>query len=124
MLNFFKTKKAPSTDQPEKIKEAISQLDSKACIVLDIREERERRKNGCVKGSTWVATSKVKAQDPQWNSFIETAKSKQVPVYVFCAAGVRAQMVSDLLDSEGVASHNIGGFSDWKEADGPTEHIA
>ena len=105
---------------PKNIQEAILNLKKSKCIVLDIREESEREQNGCAEGSTWVATSKIKAQDDQWQTFVKSAKTKNVPVYVFCAAGVRAQMVSDLLDTEGVSAHNIGGFSDWVEANGPT----
>lgn len=48
-------------------------------------------------------------------------KDKSKKIYLYCASGNRSGIAANLLEKRGYDTTNIGGFSHWQAAGGPTE---
>lgn len=80
-------------------------------VLLDVREAPELA-SGMAEGARWIATSEIQRNSEAWRTLVaELPKDK--PVFVYCAAGMRAGGVAGLLSRQGFRTGNLGGFSDW-----------
>lgn len=94
--------------------EAEAKIAAGEAILLDVRELAEIR-GGLAEPATWVPTSDIGRGGPAWQDFLAAA-SKEKLVVVYCAAGIRAGQVCQLLEAQGYRTANLGGFRDWAVA--------
>jgi rhodanese-related sulfurtransferase len=100
-------------------REAMGEARNDFAVIVDVREEDEV-KGGMAENAVWIPTSKIKANDPQWTSFLEkTSKDKKLVFY--CAAGVRAGKIAAMAAEHGFRAANMGGYKDWVAAGLPTK---
>jgi len=83
-------------------------------ILLDVRRDDEWQAGHAV-GAVHFPVERMKAGE-----LPDIPKDK--PVYVHCAAGVRAQAAAELLMANGWQNvFNVCGLKDWQEAGGPVQ---
>lgn len=91
---------------------AIALMDEKDLIILDVREDKER-KTGFIANSTHIPLSKVK------NKLGDLDNSKKVLVY--CRSGARSSHIAGLLTRHNFEQvYNLkGGLNAWRKANLP-----
>lgn len=100
--------------------EAMGELRNDFAVLVDVREDSEIKESGMAEPAKWMPTSKINANDPEWQKFVQQLpKDKRIVFY--CAAGGRAGKVAELLSSQGFRTANIGGFKDWAAAGLPVK---
>ena len=93
---------------------AVSLMDDDELIIIDVREEKER-KAGFLSNDLNIPMGQVKAKMDSLD------KSKNILVY--CKSGTRSDRIADILsknDFQTVSSLN-GGFNAWLKADLPIQ---
>ena len=81
---------------------------------LDVRELDEYEQ-GTVPNSVFIPRGHLESQ-------VENKVSKDKPVVVYCAAGVRSSLAASLLERADLPVANLrGGFSSWQHAGLPVE---
>jgi len=93
---------------------AVSLMDDDELIIIDVREEKER-KAGFLKNDLNIPMGQVKAKMDSLD------KSKNILVY--CKSGTRSDRIADILsknDFQKVSSLK-GGFNAWLKADLPIQ---
>ena len=102
----------------------INRLANSDTVVIDIRDLRERQREGFIPGSFHAPRGMIEFWvDPDSPYFKEIfAQNKK---YVFhCASGWRSALtVATLQDMGFEASHLKEGFSTWAKQGGPVEHV-
>jgi rhodanese-related sulfurtransferase len=95
-------------------KSAVTLMDEKNLIILDVREVKECKKEGRIANAIHIPLSQVK------NKLDTLDNSKKVLVY--CHSGSRSAHISRLLTHNGFEQvYNLkGGISAWKKANLPT----
>lgn len=101
--------------------EAIALQDNEDVVIVDIRDVRERHRDGYIKGSLHVPRGMLEfwicPDSPYHKS--ELAQDKH---YVFhCASGWRSALAADVAQTMGMkpVSHIESGFNGWIKAGGP-----
>lgn len=88
-------------------------------VLVDVRELDEV-KEGMAAPAQWMPLSKIQANDPEWQQFLEKLpKDKQIVVY--CRSGRRSGIVAEMLAAKGLKVYNMGGFQSWKDAGLPVK---
>lgn len=105
-------------DSDSEFKDAIysrakEKLRGQQAVLVDVREQSERQREGELEQAVWFPYSANDAERIQ--QIKDVAQGRDV--HVFCRAGVRAQKVCDQLDRIGVQAVNLGGFGDCLEHD-------
>ena len=103
--------------------DAVGMIGSSDIVIIDIREVRERQREGFIPGSfhcpRGMAEFWIDPDSPHYKEiFGRDAK------FVFhCASGWRSALTVETLQRMGFenAAHIKGGFSAWKDAGGPVE---
>ena len=101
---------------PEKIiVEGVDDL-----IIVDLREDAERAKNGVIPGSFHAPYSQLDRHLPM----LSVAADK--PLVFYCAVGERSTMAVAIANENGLSAcaHIPGGFAAWVNAGGASERIA
>ncbi len=82
--------------------------------MVDVRRDDEWEA-GHAKGAVHFELAKLEASEMP-------DVPKDATVYVYCAAGGRAQKAKEILEANGWTNvENIGGFADWQAVGGPVE---
>ena len=104
-------------------KQALSLINDKDALIVDIRDIRERHKLGYIPGSYHAPRGMLEFWvDPQSPYFKEIFSSNKRFIF-HCASGWRSALsVATLNDMGFEATHISDGFSGWVEAGGPVEH--
>jgi len=105
--------------------EAIRLMNAGEIVLVDVREEAERREHGAVPGA--VAASRgflefmADPEGPLHNPLFASGKR----LVLFCATGGRSALAGKTLLDLGIdnVAHIRGGFGQWKEAGGATESV-
>lgn len=92
--------------------------DGKA-ILVDVREQEEVD-DGMASPAQWLPTSEIESQSEVYHKFLKSL-SKDKPVIIYCAAGVRAGRFAITLQGMGFKTYNMGGFDSWESAGLPTK---
>ncbi|CAC9536520.1 Rhodanese-related sulfurtransferase [uncultured Gammaproteobacteria bacterium] len=95
------------------VNNAVTLMDEKNLIILDVREVKERKKEGYIENAVHIPLSQVK------NKLDTLDNSKKVLVY--CRSGSRSAHISGLLTRNGFEQvYNLkGGILAWKKANLP-----
>eukprot|EP01136_Pigoraptor_vietnamica_P044138 Opistho-1_new@20501 len=86
-------------------------------VIVDVRENDEVQKNGRIPGAVHLPRGIVE------RDVHKVVSSPDVPVYVYCAGGLRSALVVDNLDKMGYknAVSVDGGFAEWAKNGFPVE---
>lgn len=102
--------------------EAIAKYKAGGGVFVDVRDSGSIAESGTIKGAQRIARGMMEfAADPE-TPFYNDALQKDAEIYLICGAGGQAALAGKTLKDMGYSNvTNIGGFSAWKEAGGPTE---
>jgi rhodanese-related sulfurtransferase len=106
--------------------EAIALKDAEDVVIVDLRDIRERQREGFIPGSYHAPRGMLEFWvDPASPYFKEIFGSGKHFVF-HCASGWRSALATRAVQEMGLepVSHIDGGFSGWRKAGGPVEHTA
>lgn len=108
----------PKIDIPE----AIEKHRGGNTVFIDVRDGTDISKTGTIKDALRIPRGFIEfAADPD-TPFHNKELNKDAEIILVCAAGGMAALTGHTLKEMGYKNvSNVGGFSDWKEANGPTE---
>lgn len=104
-------------------KDAIAKHAQGQGVFIDVRDSSDIVKSGTIAGAHRIPRGMIEFRaDPAVENLYNPVFQKDADIYLICGAGGQAALAGKTLQDMGYAKvTNIGGFSDWKEAGGPTE---
>ena len=104
------------------VQEAINKHSEGKAVFIDVRDGTEILDTGTIKNALRIPRGFIEfAADPD-TPFHNKALEKNAEIILVCAAGGMAALTGHTLSEMGYTNvSNVGGFSDWKDANGPTE---
>ena len=99
--------------------DAYSMLKNNQAIFIDVREADEV-KDGMIEKATWMALSKLKADNAWEKELRESSKGKKI--FLYCRSGKRSEVAREILKQKGIEAENIGGYETLK-AELPTTKV-
>jgi sulfur dioxygenase len=101
--------------------EARDLLDKPDAVLIDLREDQERRKQGIIPGSLHVPYPEVAASLKGDGLLQQLAKATRKQLIFYCAFGERSAMAVQAAQAAGLttARHIHGGMQAWRRAQGP-----
>ena len=103
--------------------EAVTLVGRDDVVLVDLRDPRERERDGKVPGSFNVTRGMLEFWiDPQSPYYKERFGEDKTFVF-FCAGGLRSALAAKTAQDMGLkpVAHVLGGFKAWKDAGGPVE---
>lgn len=102
-------------------REGISKLSDPSLILVDLRDDAERKKNGVIPGSVHAPYPDLDENINPGGLLYELARSSGRQIVFYCAFGERSAMAVEAAQNAGIsdACHLSGGMGAWKEAQGP-----
>lgn len=103
--------------------EAIAKHAAGQGIFIDVRDSAEIAKSGTIAGAHRIPRGMIEFRaDPAMEQFHVPELTKDAEIYLICGAGGQAALTGKTMRDMGYTNvTNIGGFSGWKDAGGPTE---
>lgn len=109
--------------------EEISAADAKALlgrddvVLVDIRDPRERERDGKVPGTFHVTRGMIEFWIDPESVYYKPIFGEDKKFVFFCAGGLRSALAAKTAQDMGLkpVAHVIGGFKAWKEAGGAVE---
>ena len=103
--------------------EAIAKHAAGAGTFIDVRDSADIAASGTIAGAHRVPRGMFEFRaDPAMEALYNPIFQKDAEIYLICGAGGQAALAGKTLQDMGFANvTNIGGFSAWKDAGGPTE---
>lgn len=107
------------------LEEAQQEIAKEDTLLVDIRDPRERERDGTIPGAKHVTRGMLEfwadPESPYYKSYFEF----DTPIVVYCAGGLRSALAADTLKTLGFrdVGHIEGGFGAWKSAGLPTEDV-
>jgi sulfur dioxygenase len=104
--------------------QAIAELDRADVALIDLRETREREKQGVIPGSLHAPYPDLAANLRPGGAIRTLAEDEGKRLLFYCAFGERSAMAVQAAQDAGLvtACHIAGGLDAWKKANGPLEH--
>jgi rhodanese-related sulfurtransferase len=108
------------------LEEAQREIAKEGTLLVDIRDPRERERDGTIAGAKHVTRGMLEfwadPESPYYKSYFEF----DTPIVVYCAGGLRSALAADTLKTLGFrdVGHIEGGFGAWKAAGLPVEDVA
>ena len=105
------------------VEEAIAQMDKEGVLIVDIRDVRERQREGFIPGSFHCPRGMVEfwvdPESPYYNKKFE----KNTKFLFHCAVDWRSALTVETINKMGFegACHIQGGFNAWRDSGGPVE---
>ncbi len=92
-------------------------------VFVDVRDPGLIAESGTIAGAQRVPRGMIEfIADPAMEAFYNPALQKDADIVLICGAGGQAALSGKTLKDMGYQNvSNVGGFSGWKEAGGPTE---
>ena len=102
--------------------EAVKMHGGENALFVDVRDSSSIAESGTIAGAVCIPRGMIEfAADPDVPLYKDMLP-KASDIYLVCGAGGQAALAGKTLKDMGYSSvTNIGGFSDWKEAGGPSE---
>jgi phage shock protein E len=91
--------------------DAYSMLKNNQAIFIDVREADEV-KDGMIEKATWMALSKLKAENAWEKELRDSSKGKKI--FLYCRSGKRSEVAREILKQKGIEAENIGGYETLK----------
>ncbi|WP_420409883.1 rhodanese-like domain-containing protein [Hoeflea sp.] len=101
-------------------RDAVAMLDDPDLVIVDLRDVRERKRDGFIPGSFHCPRGMAEFWvDPSSPYFKEIFGEEKTFVF-HCASGWRSALTTATLNDMGFeAAHMKDGFNDWKKQGGP-----
>ena len=91
-------------------------------VFVDVRDSADVAASGTIAGAELVKRGMIEFLADDTHPLHNTALRKDADIVLVCGAGGQAALSGKTLKDMGFQSvSNVGGFSSWKEAGGPTE---
>ena len=105
------------------IDQARARIDNPDVILVDLREDAERRKNGVIRGSIHVPYIDLDDQISPSGVLNQLVHSSDKHLVFYCAYGERSALAVETARDSGLgdAVHIMGGIDAWKRAGAPLE---
>ena len=118
-------------DEAERVVETLSPaevmaLDPAATLLVDLRDIRERAREGFVPKSLHAPRGLLEFWIDPESPYHNTAFAEEKHFVFYCAMGWRSALAAKTAQEMGLArvSHVGGGYDAWREAGGPTAQSA
>ena len=105
--------------------EMQAELEAGEAVIVDIRDVRERWRDGTIPGAKHVPRGMLEFwADPQ-SEYHKRYMNPQKRTILYCAGGLRSSLAADVLQKLGYKSvaHLEMGFDGWKKAGGAWEPV-
>ncbi len=102
--------------------QGLESLDDPSLILVDLRDDTERAKNGIIPGSVHAPYPDIEENVNAGGMLYELARSSGRRIVFYCAYGERSAMAVEAALDAGLSNicHLSGGMDAWKAAGGPT----
>jgi rhodanese-related sulfurtransferase len=102
--------------------DAIAKYNAGGGVFIDVRDSGAIAKSGTIKGAHRIARGMMEFTADPATPYYNDALQKDAAIYLICGVGGQAALAGKTLMDMGYTNvTNIGGFSAWKDAGGPTE---
>ena len=102
----------------------VAGLTQKGAIVVDVREQAEIARSGKIKGAMHIPVGEIAVRADPASSSYDKRLSKELPIIVYCASGMRSASAAKTLKALGFTKvYNLGAFSGWAASGGATEAL-
>ena len=104
------------------IEEAKSIHANGDAVFVDVRDGLEISESGTIQGALRIPRGFIEFAADSNTPFHNEQLKKESKIILVCAAGGMAALTGHTLKEMGFSNvFNVGGFSDWKKANGPIE---
>ena len=105
------------------MEEAQREFESGEAVIVDIRDVRERWREGAIPGSKHVPRGMLEFWVDPESKYHKPVFAADKQFVFFCAAGQRSALATQCAQRMGLnpVAHIAGGFTAWKAAGGPVE---
>ncbi|MHA3916195.1 rhodanese-like domain-containing protein [Halovulum sp. GXIMD14793] len=106
--------------------ETIALLDDPDTVIVDLRDIRERQREGAIPGAFHCPRGMLEFWIDPDSPYYKDIFDHDAKFVLHCAAGWRSALAADTMQSMGFdkVAHIDGGFKAWRDADGPIEPLA
>lgn len=106
--------------------ETIALLDDPDTVIVDLRDIRERQREGAIPGAFHCPRGMLEFWVDPDSPYYKDIFDRDAKFVLHCAAGWRSALAADTMQNMGFdkIAHIDGGFKAWKDADGPIEPLA
>lgn len=102
--------------------EGIEKHKAGKSVFIDVRDSADIEKSGTIEGALRIPRGFIEFAADENTKFHRKELVKDADIVLICGAGGQAALTGKTLREMGYSNvSNVGGFSDWKEAGGPTE---
>lgn len=103
--------------------DAMALLGRDDVLLVDIRDPRERERDGKVPGTFHCTRGMVEFWICPDSPYYKPVFGEDKKFVFFCAGGLRSALAAKTAQDMGLkpVAHVIGGYKAWKDAGGPTE---
>ncbi|KAB2911888.1 MAG: rhodanese-like domain-containing protein [Hyphomicrobiaceae bacterium] len=103
--------------------EAVKLFGREDVVLVDIRDPREREREGKVPGSFHMTRGMLEFWIDPESVYFKPIFAEDKKFVFFCAGGLRSALATKTAQDMGLkpVAHILGGFKGWKEAGGPVE---
>ena len=103
--------------------EAVKLFGREDVVLVDLRDPRERERDGKVPGTFNVTRGMLEFWIDPDSPYYKPRFGEDKKFVFFCAGGLRSAFAAKTAQDMGLkpVAHILGGFRGWKEAGGPTE---
>lgn len=104
------------------VEEAMAKHGEENVVIIDVRDGKAIDETGTIAGALRIPRGFIEFAADDATAHHHAALSKDKEILLVCAAGGMAALTGRTLCEMGYDKvYNIGGFSAWKDAGGPTE---
>lgn len=103
--------------------EAVKLFGREDVVLVDLRDPRERERDGTVPGTFNVTRGMLEFWIDPDSPYYKPRFGEDKKFVFFCAGGLRSALAAKSAQDMGLkpVAHVIGGYKAWKDADGPVE---
>ena len=103
--------------------DAVALVGREDVVLVDIRDPRERERDGKVPGAFHVTRGMLEFWIDPDSVYYKPVFGEDKKFVFFCAGGLRSALATKTAQDMGLkpVAHIIGGFKGWKDAGGPVE---
>ena len=104
------------------VEEGIAKHQAGNSVFVDVRDSGEIAKSGTIAGALRVTRGMVEFHADDGHPLHKPELSKDTDIVLICGAGGQAALTGKTMKDMGFKNvSNVGGFSGWKDGNGPTE---
>lgn len=104
------------------VEEGIAKHQAGNSVFVDVRDSSGIAQSGTIAGAVRVPRGMIEFAATQGHALHNAAFQSDADIVLVCGAGGQAALAGKTLKEMGYQNvSNVGGFSGWKEAGGPTD---